>query len=188
MAHGSKHSDGKKVEHRTPDASHIRNPDVSHEASDVNVGAIAKFIAGLFIGTVVAFAITAALFWYLSSREQRNEPEVSPLARRSMAERMPQDAPRLQSAPTHQLDGENLELREPQAEMRVLRRVWERELNARGVDPNTGANRIPIEEAKRMVAESGLRSRAASGDGQVQGYEEMPTYQSSGRVMDRRMQ
>jgi hypothetical protein len=175
-------------ERRTPDASHIHNPGVSHETSDVNVPAIAKFIAGLFVGTVVFCLIAAGLFWYLAERERSIEPPMSPLAQRGV--RLPDDAPRLQGAPTHSLNGENLELREPQAEMRVLREMWNQELNRSGVDPATGANRIPIEEAKRMVAQSGLivRPPREGGDGQTPSYEQMPTYQSSGRLTERRTQ
>ena len=177
-------------ERRTPDASYIHNPDVAHEISDVNVEAIAKFIVVLVVSTVLFVGVTAALFWYFSGRERREEQTTSPpspLVRRGQI-RLPQDAPRLQGAPTHTLGGESLELREPQAEMRVLRRIWDEQLNSRGVDERTGANRIPIEEAKRIIAQTGLPARAGSEGQPPRIYEEIPTQQSSGRVVERRTQ
>lgn len=36
----------------TPDVSHIKNVDVTHELSDVNVPAILKFVAGLTVMTI----------------------------------------------------------------------------------------------------------------------------------------
>ena len=177
-------------ERRTPDASYIHNPDVAHEISDVNVGAIAKFIVMLTVSTVLFAGLTAALFWYFSGRESRQERETSPpspFARQGEI-RLSQDAPRLQGAPTHTLGGESLELREPQAEMRVLRRIWDEQLSSSGVDPQTGANRIPIGEAKRIVVQTGLPARAGSEGQQPRGYEEIPTQQSSGRVVERRTQ
>ncbi len=33
----------------TPDVSHIKNPDVTHEASDVSVSGVAKFVGALTV-------------------------------------------------------------------------------------------------------------------------------------------
>jgi hypothetical protein len=46
----------------TPDTSYIKNLDVTHEASDVYIGGIAKFVVALAILMVVSFILMWALF------------------------------------------------------------------------------------------------------------------------------
>ena len=45
----------------TPDVSHIKNVDVTHEASDVNVGGILKFVLGLTIFAVFVQVLMLSL-------------------------------------------------------------------------------------------------------------------------------
>ena len=113
--------------HETPDVSHIQNPDVSHEASDVNVGSIIKFVVGLFVLTVVTFVLMKLLFKVLEDRAAKLDPPARPMALTEQ-ERLPPE-PRLQAAPGFGVDeGQgkrvNLQLREPQAEYNVLRKMW----------------------------------------------------------------
>ena len=150
--------------HLTPDVTYITNPDVAHEESDVAVGPIAKFVVGLAVFLTVTVVLMWLLFNFLERRAVQSERRPSPLARTG-SESLP-PAPRLQSAPGFVLDERddpegvlkpvqhNLELREPQAEYKALRRVWEHELTQYGwADQATGAVRIPIEEAMRRYAQ-----------------------------------
>src|SRR5713101_2374920 len=79
----------------TPDVSYIRNVDVTHESSDVQVGGIAKFVIALFVLMVASCFLMWGLFRMLASRTR--EPPRSPMAL-SDRERLPPE-PRLQGAP-----------------------------------------------------------------------------------------
>src|SRR5690349_5397255 len=83
----------------TPDTSHIKNIDVTHEQSDVQVGGIVKFIIGLSILTIVTFVALLGLFMLFQKTATQSEQEThrSPIAM-SGEERLPPE-PRLQSAP-----------------------------------------------------------------------------------------
>src|SRR6185436_6374818 len=83
----------------TPDTSHIKNIDVTHEQSDVQIGGIAKFIVGLLILTIVTFVALWGLFMILqkTATTQEQETHRSPIAM-SGEERLPPE-PRLQGAP-----------------------------------------------------------------------------------------
>jgi hypothetical protein len=180
--------------HETPDVSHIHNPDVSHEASDVNVGSIIKFVIGLFVLTVITFVLMKLLFKVLEDRAGRADPPPRPMAL-TEKERLPPE-PRLQAAPGFGVPlGEgkqpiNLQLREPQAEYNELRKIWDRVLKGEP-DPRTGKRGMPIEEAMKKVAEDGsLRSREPSDNQQPMGIKgiDIPSYQSSGRMTEKRDQ
>src|SRR3954467_12594736 len=92
----------------TPDTSHIKNIDVTHEASDVYIGGIAKIVLGLFVFIVVLFILLWAMFRMLAAPPAEGEKPRSPMAR-SDQERLPPE-PRLQSAPGF---GEELEKAAP---------------------------------------------------------------------------
>ncbi len=179
--------------HETPDVSHIQNPDVSHEASDVNVGSIAKFVIGLFVLTVVTFVLMKLLFKVLENRAASLDPQPRPMAL-SEQERLPPE-PRLQAAPGFGVDeGQgkriNLQLREPEAEYEELRKIWDGML-AGQPDPRTGQAGMPIDEAIKRVAEDGsLRSRAPSANQEQLDLKGMdiPSFQSSGRMPEKRDQ
>jgi hypothetical protein len=83
--------------HMTPDVSHVSNPDVAHEASDVDVRAIIQFVVGLFVLVVVTLGLMWAMFKFLEAREKSLQPKPAPMAM-SKEESMP-PAPRLQAAP-----------------------------------------------------------------------------------------
>ena len=144
--------------HMTPDVSYITNPDVAHEESDVAVGPIAKFVLGLFIFSVVTCALMYLLFYFFERRAVRSERRASPLARRD--QNLLRDEPRLQVAPGFVLRPEDdpegvlsprerdFQLREPQAEYRAVRRIWDHELNSYGwEDQAAGTARVPIDRA-----------------------------------------
>jgi hypothetical protein len=183
----------------TPDVSHIKNLDVTHETSDVNVPGVAKFVLGLTVMGVFVFVLVWAIFGLLSKQEEEKAPKPGPMAM-SPQERLPPD-PRLQAAPGFGVKLENgewvpLEKREPQAEYRVLREQWERDLKCPG-DQKFIVNFssrdleftkcVPIDRAMQRVVEVGLPSRKQ--DNAVTSIDDYgvsrPTAASSGRMTEK---
>ena len=148
----------------TPDTSHIKNIDVTHEVSDVYIGGIAKFTVGLVVLMVASFLIVWGMFRALNSRI--TEPPRSPMAL-SEKDRLPPE-PRLQGAPGF---GEQLEKsaqprnetkqspeakplptpKDPLWEIRVARDQWNDVLKNGPVDENGQRYGMPIEKAKEEV-------------------------------------
>lgn len=179
--------------HETPDASDIRNPDITHEVSDVNTRGILWFV--LFLAGLIVVSLFLLRFMYNVFESWAREAEGErPVMARSTEERLPPE-PRLQAAPGYQVEGENLELKEPQAEWKVVRRKWQTELESYGmVDPDQKLARIPIEEAIKQVAREGIKPTASpqSNGGQQQQQQtqtppaSQPSDSSSGRQSERR--
>jgi hypothetical protein len=191
----------------TPDVSHIKNLDVTHEASDVNVGGIVKFVIGLTVFAIVVQVLMWGMFRFLNSQEEGKDPAPGPMAMTEQ-ERRPPD-PKLQSAPGFGVKLENgqwvpLENREPQAEYRVLEQQWQSQLDCTRELPSDAhhgeANPskvsqpcMPIDDAIQKVFEGkGLPSRPqaeTNQGGRVEDYGiDMPTAASSGRVTEKRRQ
>jgi hypothetical protein len=180
----------------TPDVSHIKNIDVTHEASDVNVGGIIKFVVGLTLFGIAVQVLMWGMFRFLNSQEAGKEPPQGPMAMTEQ-ERRPPD-PKLQSAPGFGVKLENgqwvpLENREPQAEYRVLREQWDQTLNEGGRDRSGKIVGLPIDQAMQRVLEGkGLPSRApaqANAGAHAEDYGiDMPTAASSGRMTEKRRQ
>jgi hypothetical protein len=175
----------------TPDTSHVKNVDVAHEISDVNVGAILTFVGLLTAMTIVIYVGMYFLFWFFNTREVSKEPQPGPMAM-TEKERLPPE-PRLQVAPGFDLKLENgqsvnLELREPQAEYRELRNQWEQALNEGLRDQSGRVVGVPIDEAIKAIANGNvLPSRTPPGaDGKLDDYAiSIPTFASSGRVTEK---
>lgn len=203
---------GKKDDiHITPDVSHIQNPDVAHETSDVNVSGILKFVVGLVVVAIVVHVLMYLLFMFLEDRQARLERANPPAPMALTGQQQLPPEPRLQDAqgwsvqvdPAARREIEeqgykvdqngrvNLELEEPQAERKILTRVWKQELENGKVDPATGTQEsIPIKQAMQQVLSQGLPARTASphNDEQLWSGQQIPTYQSSGRMTERRRQ
>jgi hypothetical protein len=162
------HSKGRAHVTETPDVSHIRNVDVTHELSDVNLRGIMTFLGGLTVMTVVVYLLMWGMFRVLSTQEKDEPP--SPVAMTGK-ERLPPE-PRLQGAPGF---GEELEKeagvkevgeaekaprpRDPLWEIKVLREHWKSTLE-NGVRDSSGKFVIlPIEEAKKELLRQGLPVR-----------------------------
>lgn len=172
-----------------PDVSHIKNVDVTHETSDVNVPALLKFVLGLTIMTALAFGLMLFLFNFLNSQETKNEPEAGPMAMTEQESLPPE--PRLQSAPGFAADlsksagdTEAQGPKDPLWEIRVLREQWNRDLREGAKDQSGRTLGIPIEEAmKQFVAEQNAKAGAKNAAQTGEGYgEELPTAASAGRV------
>ena len=180
------HKVGHKTE--TPDVSHIRNVDVTHEMSDVDVKGILTFAVALTVMTVAVYLLMLLMFNVLNKQEVSKEQKPSPMAL-SDKERLPPE-PRLQAAPGFGVDQRNgqrvdLSLRAPQEEYQVVHKQWEQVLNEGARDQNGNIVGLPIDEAMKKVLEgTGLPSRLqapGNSDYSVQ----TPTSASSGRVTER---
>jgi len=176
----------------TPDVSHIRNIEVTHEISDINVGGVLTFVALLTVATIAVYIGMWLLFGYFSAQEEKEE-KPGPMAL-SREEKLPPE-PRLQSAPGFGLtlrDGSTvkLELREPQAEYRELRRQWDEVLRYGPKDQSGNLIGMPIDEAiKKIVADGKLPVRAQEGKMKLDDYAiSTPTAASSGQAEERRKQ
>jgi hypothetical protein len=167
----------------TPDVSHIKNVDVTHELSDVNVPALLKFVAALTVMMVAVYILMLLLFNFLNRQEIQNEPQPGPMAMTEQESLPPE--PRLQSAPGFGVKLENgqtisLENREPEAEYRVLREQWERELREGPKDQSGQSVGLPIDQAMQKLLEQGLPSRPQNSAHQDE--IRTPTAASAGRV------
>lgn len=165
----------------TPDVSHIKNLDVTHEASDVSVSGIAKFVAGLTVLCIVVFVLMGGMFRFLNAQEK--EPPAGPMAM-SEEERLP-PPPRLQAARGFEVKLENgetvkLENREPEAEYRVLRDQWERRLVCKSGEGAVVTNCVPIDVAMQKLLQNGVAVRPEKSSGPADA--PAPTAWSSGRV------
>ena len=178
----------------TPDVSHIKNIDVTHETSDVNVGGILKFVVGLTMFGIIVNVLMWGMFRFFNMQEQTKEPKQGPMAM-TKEERLPPE-PRLQAAPgfgVKLVDGQwvPLDRREPQAEYRILLEQWERQLYCRkGKAKHAGELAtadhpacMPIEKAIDQLFEGeGLPVRASQKDSGNTPEISLPTAASSGRV------
>ena len=176
----------------TPDVSHIRNVEVTHERSDINVWGVLAFVAVLPASAIVIHVGIWLLFDYFD-KQQAREPGPGPMAL-TKQERLPPE-PRLQSAPGFHLtleDGQtrNLERAVPQAEYRVLRQQWEENLKTGLKDQSGKVVGMPIDQAiDKIVSGEGLPSRTKAAPGKLTDYAiSMPTAASSGRETEKKLQ
>jgi hypothetical protein len=121
-----------------------KTTDVHHETSDVNIRAILGFGAGLTLAMAIVCFLMWLLFMYFQGREAQSGAREFPLAVEQQ-NRMPPE-PRLQT--------------NPKEDMRVIRAQEEAALSSYGwTDKDTGAVRIPIEEAMKLTIQRGLPTR-----------------------------
>jgi hypothetical protein len=118
---------------------------MSSEHSDINIGAVFGFAAGLVAVTVSVYITIWLLFGYLS-RHTSVEPAHFPMAL-GQENRLPPE-PRLQTDPKEDLK----ELRERQEQL-LKTYQW--------VDKSQGIVRIPIDDAMRLTIAKGLPARPA---------------------------
>ena len=182
--------DGHKTE--TPDVSHIRNVEVTHERSDVSVQGVLTFVIALSVAIALVSTGVWVMFRYFNGEEAK-EPQPGPMALKK-DERLPPE-PRLQAAPGFAAtlqDGKRVELhlKEPQAEYRVLREQWQQELRGELKDRSGNPIAMPIDQAmKQIVSGGGLPTRAQTAPGKLQDYAiSLPTDSSSGRETIKRVQ
>lgn len=165
-------SDSKHKDHvtETPDVSYIKNVDVTHETSDVQVPGIVKFLVGLSVLTIATFLLVWALF--ISFEKDSTEPPASPMAEK---DRLPPE-PRLQGAPGFAEDLEKTTATKKEEsgnaitagaaqpkdalyEINILRRHWNDVLANGPVDQSGKRYGMPIEKAKEEILQQGLAVR-----------------------------
>ena len=175
----------------TPDVSHIRNVEVTHEKSDISVRGVLTFAVVLTVATIAISLGLVLLFNFFNAQEAK-EPRPGPMAL-TREERLPPE-PRLQGAPGFAVtteDGQrrNLELSAPQTEYQVLRQQWEENLKTGLKDQSGNVVGMPINSAMEKVVSEGLPSKARGSDGKLIDYAiSMPTAASSGRETEKRLQ
>ena len=117
-----------------------------YELRDVNVRLFAAFITGLSVLTIAALLIVWGFTDFMSSRQHKSEPPVSPLAG-TLPKEPPE--PRLQVRPA--------------ADLQKVRVSEEEVLNSYAwIDQKGGIARIPINHAMDLLAERGLPARSKS--------------------------
>ncbi|HEX6284715.1 MAG TPA: hypothetical protein VFZ71_07560 [Pyrinomonadaceae bacterium] len=183
---------GHKTE--TPDVSHIRNVEVTHETSDINVRGVLVFVVVLTVTTAAISLGMWLLFRFFNAAEARQEQPPGPMAITTKDGRLP-PKPRLQAAPGFGAeipDGRNegLELQAPQAEYWVLKDYWDRALNGQLKDQSGNQIGVPITQAmEQIVSGQGLPARTQTAPAKLQDWAiSMPTAASSGRTTEKRLQ
>ena len=181
---------GHKTE--TPDVSHIRNVEVTHETSDINVRGVLVFVVVLTVTTIAVSLGMWVLFKFFNQQETQQERKRGPMAITDKKDRLPPE-PRLQAAPGfgEKLPGraeKNLELKPPQAEYWALKKYWDQAL--KGQDQSGNSVGVPITDAmKQIVSGEGLPTRPAATDPKPQDSAiYAPTGESSGRRSEKRLQ
>jgi hypothetical protein len=152
--HGAAHGQG-PAHHYTPEELH--NEDVAHEHSDISIRSVAMYATALAAIMATTFVLMYGVFWWwLAPQAAARDVPQSPLA--APAVQMPPDAtllPTFGTAPQPQLL-----ISEPVV-LDQQRQVEEQQLTGYGwVDEAGGVARIPIAEAKKLIVERGLPSRA----------------------------
>jgi len=181
---------GHKTE--TPDVSHIRNVEVTHETSDISVRGVLTFVVVLTLATAAISVGMWVLFRYFEAQEAK-EPTRGPMALTRKDQRLPPE-PRLQSAPGFGITFENgqtksLERAEPQAEYKNLREQWDENLRTGLKDQSGKVVGMPIDQAMKQIISSGLPTRVKGPGGKLSDYAiSTPTAWSSGRVVEKRLQ
>jgi hypothetical protein len=172
----------------TPDVSHIRNLEVTHETSDINVRAVLTFVGVLTVATIVVGFGLWFMFKYLDNQQAKERPP-GPMALRNLDEkqRLPPE-PRLQGQRGFQVTLENgqqkdLQLTHPQAEYEALRDSWRQALQTGAKDQSGNTVGMPIEEAmKQIVSGQGLPAKTQQAPGKLDDYAiSIPSDTSSGR-------
>jgi hypothetical protein len=180
----------------TPDVSHITNPDVMHEESDVSVRGVGTFVGLLFLGLIIVSGLMFGMFKLLDAYAVSKDVPPAPMARSERERLPPPGVPRLQGAPDHRsLDDPNLifEKKEPTLEWDALKDKYKYDLeNFHDADPGTGMMRVPIDYAKKKLLEQGLPvHRQQSQHGGEAGMAKdgglhLPTAASAGRQTEKR--
>jgi hypothetical protein len=133
----------------------LRNEDVAHEHSDINVRAIVMFLVCLTVVGIVSAAAMWGVFVVLEKRAAKNDPTLSPLA-------MPAaEMPKTTASPTFgNAQGPRLLTNEPAA--LADHRAHAQKMLGTGdwVDQAAGIGRIPIADAKTALLHKGLPTRA----------------------------
>lgn len=160
--------------------------DKPYEQNLIGMKGIIVFGIGLLLLIVITFGLMWALMNVMEGEAQESKGAKNPMAMNEQ-ERLPPE-PRLQSAPGFSAPGingqVNLELREPQAEWRELRKLWEKNWLEGQKDQKTGTViSLPIEEAKKKYLEEASKMKTdENARKQFEDAHKIVSYSSSGRT------
>lgn len=162
------------------------NFDKPYEQNLIGLRGIVIFGIGLFLLIVITFGLMWVLEDAMEGEARESKGSREPMAMNAK-EKLPPE-PRLQSAPGFGVDGDqgrvNLELREPQAEWRELRKIWEKGWEQGYKDQKSGTIvALPINEAKKKFLEQSGQMKTDPNGAKL--YEEslrQVSYSSSGRT------
>lgn len=134
-----------------------------YEENEIGLKGIIGFTIGLFLLIVITFGLMRVFLNTLTEYTNENAGPANPMIM-SEKERLPPE-PRLQSAPGFGVETDkgfvNLELREPQAEYRELRKQWENDWKFGKKDKQTGiVTMMPIDEAKTKFLSENVKAKA----------------------------
>jgi hypothetical protein len=143
-----------------------KNSVKTYEDNNIKLRGIMGFGMFLLALIVVTFVLMYILQFKILQPQFDEADKVSPMAMKP-DEKLPPE-PRLQAAPGFGVDGPNgrinLELREPQAEYREMKKMWDDiEVNGQKVVDKDGKQTVtilPMNEAKAKIIEQGLKSRS----------------------------
>jgi len=168
--------------------------DLGHEPDNVQLGAIVKFAVGLVVSTTVIFFLVAGLLKAMTYQlDQDDKQNMTPMTMQYGEQVPPQGTPRLQLAPYSHIH--------PLDEYKGQKEQWTQTLEKGGMDKEN-VQRIPIEKAEAMLLQQGVPTRkqeaATSNEtnkeakeetsGKSEVFDDVPSYQSSGRATERRYQ
>lgn len=160
----------------------LHNVAVAHEHSDINVRAIVGFLAVLAAVCAGVGVLMWLLFLGLERSAAANDPAVSPVA--APAPEMPArttGSPSFGSGPQPRL------LTNEPAALAESRAREDLQLGSYGwVDEAAGVARMPIEDAKKLLAERGVPARGDAADPRKGTHSPAYGDASSGRTITRR--
>ena len=134
-----------------------------YEQNIIGLKGVFYFGIGLILLIIITFALMWALLNVLKDDAMAEKGTSGPLAL-SETERLPPE-PRLQTAPGFGVESQNgrvnMELKEPQAEYRELKKQWAEVWEHGAKDSHTGAvSSLPIDAAKEKFLEQAVKARS----------------------------
>lgn len=143
--------------------SSLADLDKPYEENVIGIKGIAYFAIGLFLLIVVTFGLMYALWGVLEQDAVQTKSSTNPLIL-SDTERLPPE-PRLQGAPGFEVRGPagrvNLELREPQAEYRELKKIWAEQIKNGQKHPETGMTiTMPLDAAIDKMLGQAIKTKS----------------------------
>lgn len=136
-----------------------------YEQNIIGMRGIVYFGIGLLILIIITFALMWALMNVMHGYAEENAAPSHPLAL-SDKERLPPE-PRLQAGPGFGVDSQdgrvNMELIEPQAEYRELKKQWDVLIRDGRKDPKTGTIvTMPVAAAKQILLEQNIKAKSGA--------------------------
>jgi hypothetical protein len=146
--------------------SFIKNSDVAHEETDINIRPIVWFMVWLTVSGAVIYLLMAGMYKYLDEQAKKQDAaerspisdQRNPIPPKPVLQLAPTEAQPNGQLPTHPPEGNN----SPMAEVNLLRKDEEWKLkHYTWVDESKGVVSLPIDRAEELALQRGiLKSRA----------------------------